>query len=422
MHNATLSWKPTGGLSERFSPQTYVIPIVLVALWFVVSPYLVSNGIMRYSFALRGVLLGVCTIDLIQRRQRPTIGILPWLMAAGLVGDLRSGGFDDGVLKYGFDILVTNVGTIAILSIYLISLNRLTRILRTLVVFTTVTVSMTGFYQLYQGRLIGDFSATLDSGVELSIQMGKLCGLLYPSANQAGVALLLALGILLGNLLTRSTALDVLFFAVNTVALALTYSRGAYFGFAVMLALALFLAVSRRPGIQRISKGATAAGVMAILGLAVAFSLVEGETNRDRLSNPGTLFARLDLYAGAVRSQGNTLMGRGFGEDLAEASQAVTGSYISPHNFFLGWTVRFGWVPSIALLAMLGVQLKRLGMYSYQGVSDARHMGICLGTTLALTGVVVASIAIVDSPFFVLLASTLAAAYIGQRREARCEG
>ena len=402
--------------SEKFRVTSYVVPTVLVVLWFVISPYVVSMRVLRYSFALRGVLLVLLTMDVLQKGRRPPMGMLPWVIAAGVAGDVQTGGMYVGTAKYAFDVLVSNIGLLILLSLHLISLNRLARALRVLVLFVTVTVALMGLYQLYQGQLIGDFSEIADTGAMLSIETGRLCGLPYPSANQSGVALLLALGIILGRLLTRPTVPYVALFCVNCMGLVLTYSRGGYIGFAVIVALVLFLAVRKRPGIRGISTGVVVGGVMTVLAVIVVVTQLKDTVDPDRLANPGTLLTRLELYAGAVRSKGNAFIGQGLARDLSDASETVTSSYITPHNFFLGWTVRFGWLPGLVLLGMLLAQMKRMAMYTYRGVEDPDQMAICTGIALALVGIVVASLSMVDSPYFVLLASTLSAAYLNDRR------
>lgn len=199
---------------------------------------------------------------------------------------------------------------------------------------------------------------------------------LFTSFNGLGTLIVLATGVSLGYLLGlagRRRYLALPYLSVAIVALLLTFSRGAWLGFLVMLGT-----------LGLVNRGARRWAVLGILGVAIGLAFVPQLAHRfltsfDLSANAPRLYiwrAALDMI------QAHPIFGVGAGVFMHVYPQYVLPGAPEPvaafaHNLFLQVAAEFGLVGLAIFLAILGRvmwqawRLARTGNVFYQGIFAA---------------------------------------------------
>jgi len=365
----------------------YTIPFALFSFWFFISPFLLPHRALQFSFVLRIGLLGFFLISIFRDRRHPSFGMLIWVMLFGFLSDGVSGNISASpasLIGYFLGVFKSNIGLLILMILYLRSWPSFENSLKAIVILITATISIVGFYQLYSGNIIADFSSIEQFVALFSFERNRLFGLLYPSNNQSAIILLIPLGLLLASMITRFNKFDFLLFTINFIALLLTFSRAAYVAFAVMYILALVMFSSRNRIMFRfLAKWSIILAVFLIPFVLWAQSYLERTGGIDRIWSLGTLHARLRLWEAAITFSTNLFFGSGLLADLQKLNFQIAGVYMTPHNFFFGWTMRFGWIPGLILLVIVGIQFKRMIKLSFDQTLAPGYHKICAGITLA---------------------------------------
>jgi len=407
----------------------FCIPVMLCVFWFVISPFIFSSSMIKLGEMLRlGLLLFLGLMILVKRRPIPKFGLIGLMLLIGIPLDMLNG-LAPGNLSFGAwynyfrpmfwtaNYALQNVGTLILICLYIDSYSRLINFLKVSALFITLTISVAGIYQLYTGAPIGDWLPL----ERVFLNRGRLCGLITPCANDAATGILVAVGLLFSRIFGKLTIAGVLLLAINTIALLFTATRGAF------LALFCILLVGV-PLFPKTAKGKKILKILALcaVGIFVArffFSVNVSHMieSRDytRFSDLGTSLDRIWVYRTLIGVSVETVVGAGFGADLSSILAQRGSMYITPHNFFFDWVLRFGVIFAIFFLILVFLQMIRMFKYLKTTLQDENRstdqVQIAVGLLLAYVGVIVNTTFTGDRFMYIPLLYALCSAFLRYR-------
>jgi len=330
-------------------------------------------------------------------------------------GNIAAGFNPRLIAGYAFHILGnTSIGLIILLQFYTRSWDHLIESLKVLVLAITITCSLIGFYQMATGEKLADFSMVAEGGQYLE-ETGRLTSLTGGGAATLTLACLGLLGALF--FLKRKRGIILSLFAINGLAMIMTFSRGSYVAFTAMIIAGILLLV--RTWHVKMRKKIKYAIVILLIGAIFAFIfffigfpyLLESQ-EIERFRSPANILARIEWWRLSLDIIDNyVLTGIGLRADLASEFWKYTFVYKTPHNFIIAWIMQMGLVFAMIILFMVLRQLFHLFNYLRRPLSSSIYW---VGFSLAISyiGVLVASLGGSDSLHYVLLMAALTNAYL----------
>lgn len=397
------------------------MPVLVCILWFVISPFLFSQSLITLAEGVRAILLGYFVLSfLYNKKPFPRFGLIGWMLVIGIPMDLLSETAPvsfhpmEWIRYIRYIFFRTPFGLVILICLYLDSRSRLINFLKVLVLAITITISLVGFYQLYTGNLIADYSSIAEWGILSSHAGGRLVGLIYGCANEAAGIILISLGLLIGAMITKLNIISLLLFGTNLVALIFTFTRGAYVAFTVMALTAMVIIVkTKRKKVIKLMLGLVAFTVVPFLifeTTAIQHLFKTGDIHR--FLSHANVTSRLLIYEEAISLIPKMVVGRGLTCDLSQFFFHKRGLYITPHNCVFDWVIRFGSVAAIFFIILIALQLIRMIKYSFISASRGFTDEFGIGLIFAYVGVLGNALFTGDRYYFIPLLYILCSAYL----------
>jgi len=400
----------------------HVMLSLLCFFWFVESPFLLPWPILVITEAVRLCCFGSYILYfMIQRRMPPWLGLMGWMIIIGVPLDLLSGNIPIGfhpvvwvhyIRKYFWQ---GPIGLIILTSFFVDSRIRLVHFIKAFVFSVTVSISLVGFFQLYTGHLLADYSPIAYSGILYYHSAGRLVGLIYGCSNEAATFILAALGIIMGRMLVKPDAKSFFLFSINIISLAFTFTRGAYIAFGLMiLGFILFVTISKK--LLNSFFWLLVICCLIILSYMIFSPLLSDwlylTGDARRFFGLREIESRITIYEAMLAHLPNALLGTGLGTDLWIVMSRIVGQYITPHNFVFDWVLFFGLPATLFFLVLLILSLKRLLTFVGSSTSPGYMDKLGIGLFLSYIGIIGNALTTGDAFYLIPLWYMLCRIYI----------
>ena len=384
-------------------PKDFFFPIIWCLLWFVYDPYILS----KFKIPATGIMILLFAVgfaNTIFLKKTPKFDLIGWIFIFALFIEILNN--DLPIIKLFGNLFtsrtVYNLYLIFLLVFFIDSYKKIINLIQIILLSIFLTIIIAGLYQIIFNNTIYNISVFDTWGWYEAFDTGRLMGLIYPVSNNSATVILIFIGFILSKILFGfNKYLNYILLLTGLLALFLTYTRGAWFAFAIMV-IVFSLNI-------KVKKGWTYIIIVSIFIIAI---IQYAQYNIESLNLQSSRLMRIDYFQSlrylrikAFWQYGITkiIIGNGIYSDQIENFYQISKIPSSVHNQFLDFILTFGFIFTIFLYYKFFKQLVILISMSKSVKYNKDIRMISLGLLLSQIGIIASEMLNANRFYYVIL-------------------